>query len=59
MTAKPKKASTKRPTLTDAERHKRFVEMARETDASEDPAAFDRAFGKVVTPPKPEKGSVR
>jgi hypothetical protein len=42
--------------LTDAERHKRFVEMAREVGASEDPKAFDKAFRKVVQPPKPKKG---
>lgn len=39
--AKPK------PKLTDAERHKRFVEMAR-VEASEDPKDFERAFRKVV-----------
>jgi hypothetical protein len=37
-----------KPKLTDAERHKRFVEMAREVEASESPKAFDRAF-KTVT----------
>jgi hypothetical protein len=45
------KNSTKRkrlPKLTDAERHKRFVKMAREVEASEDPQAFDKAFKKVV-----------
>lgn len=43
-----------KPGLTDAERHTRFVEMAREVEASEDPGAFDRAFMKVAKPP-PEK----
>ena len=39
--------------LTDAERHKRFVAMAREVEASESPKAFDSAFRKVTTkPPK-------
>ena len=33
----------------DAERHARFVEMAREVGASEDPKDFDKAF-KAVTP---------
>lgn len=42
-TAKPKGK------LTDAERHKRFVEMAREVGASESPKAFEKAFRKVVT----------
>jgi len=44
------------PKLTDAERHKRFVDMALEVEASEDPKAFDKAFKKVVRrkdqPPK-------
>jgi hypothetical protein len=40
--------SSPKPKLTDAERHKRFVEMAREVEASEDPKDFDRAFKKVV-----------
>ena len=38
----------KKPKLTDAERHKRFVEMAREVRASDDPKEFDKAFNKVV-----------
>lgn len=38
--------------LTDAERHKRFVEMAREVGASDRPQDFDKAFKKVV-PSKP------
>jgi hypothetical protein len=37
-----------KPKLTDAERHKRFVEMAREIGASDDPKNFDQAFTKVV-----------
>ena len=36
------------PKLTDAERHKRFVEMAREVEASESPKDFDAAFKKVT-----------
>jgi hypothetical protein len=39
-----------KPKLTDAERHKRFVEMAREVEASEDPKDFERAFKKVAKP---------
>jgi hypothetical protein len=49
------KASTKkvarkkpRPKLTDAVRHTRFVDTAREIGASEDPKDFDRAFEKVT-----------
>jgi len=46
--------SAKKPKLTDAERHKRFVEMARQVGASDDPKAFDRAFKKVARTPKPK-----
>lgn len=38
----------KKPKLTDAERHTRFVAMAREVEADERPAAFDRAFKAIV-----------
>jgi hypothetical protein len=41
--------------LTDAERHKRFVEMAREVEASDNPKDFERAFTRVVTAPKKPK----
>ncbi len=40
------------PKLTDAERHKRFVDMAKEVEASEDPKDFEKAFDKVA-PAKP------
>jgi len=40
--------------LSDAERHKRFVEMAHEVGADESAEAFDRAFDKV-TKAKPDK----
>ncbi len=36
------------PKLTDAERHKRFVETAKKVEASENLADFDRAFAKVA-----------
>jgi hypothetical protein len=49
MTAKPKP-----PKLTDAERHARFKEAAREVGASEKPEDFDGAFNKIVPPPKPK-----
>lgn len=48
--------SKEKPKLTDAERFKRFVAMAREVEASDDPKAFDRAFKKVTAKPKPRKG---
>jgi hypothetical protein len=42
-----------KPKLTDAERHARFKDMAREVEASEDPKEFDKAFDKVTgEPPK-------
>lgn len=43
--------------LTDAERHKRFVAMAREVEASESAKAFDKAFAKVTAPRPPKNGS--
>ena len=49
--------SKAKPKLTDAERHKRFVEMAREVEASDDPKAFDQAFKRVVDKPKPRKSA--
>lgn len=47
----------KKPKLTDAERHKRFVAMAREVEASESPEDFDKAFKKIV--PNPAKAASR
>lgn len=41
--------------LTDAERHKRFVYMAREVQASNDPREFEKAFREVVGPPRRKK----
>lgn len=41
------KAKSK-PKLTDAERHKRFVAMAREVGASDDAKDFDKAFKKIA-----------
>lgn len=43
MTARPKK-----PKMTDEQRHERFVEMAHEVEASEDPKDFDEALEKVT-----------
>lgn len=40
--------------LTDAERHKRFVDMAREVQASDDPKDFDKAFKKVTATKQPK-----
>jgi hypothetical protein len=46
----PRKSPAK-PKLTDAERHKRFVEMAAEVKASDDPKDFDKAFKKITARP--------
>ena len=35
--------------LTDTDRHQRFVEMAKEVGASDDPKDFDKAFKKATT----------
>ena len=53
--AVPKKSEPK-PRLTDAERHKRFLEVARKVEASENPEDFEKAFKKVALP-KNAKGS--
>jgi len=44
--------SKPKPPMTDAERHKHFLEMAQEIGASDDAKAFDRAFQRVVKPKK-------
>lgn len=43
-----KSVTKPKPKLTDADRHKRFLEMAREVGASKDPKAFDQALKKVA-----------
>lgn len=48
--------------LTDVERHDRFLDMAREVEASDNPKDFDRAFKKIIkggsaSPPKSTKRS--
>lgn len=42
--------------LTDAERHARFVETAREAEADETEEGFERAFKAVVAPHKAPSG---
>jgi hypothetical protein len=49
----PRKQAEPKPKLTDAERHKRFIETARELGASESKEAFDKAFKKVAGPKQP------
>jgi hypothetical protein len=55
MTPKTER-SKKTSKLTDAERHKRFVEMAKEVGASEEPKDFEKAFKKVALPAGKTKG---
>jgi hypothetical protein len=49
---------TRKTKLTDAERFKRFHDMAREVEASDDPKDFDKAFDKAVHP-KPKEAPAR
>jgi hypothetical protein len=44
-----------KPKLSDTERHKRFVEMARQVGASDDPKDFESAFKKVVSKPSKQR----
>lgn len=53
MSRKP----ARKPKLTDAERFKRFREMAKTVEASDDPKDFDKAFKKVVAPKPKAKGT--
>jgi hypothetical protein len=54
---KPKAEKKPKPKLTAKERHKRFVDMAREIEADESPESFDRAFDRIskAKPPR-DKG---
>lgn len=45
---KPQASPRPKPKITDAERHARFVAMAREVEVDESPGAFDRAFDRVI-----------
>jgi hypothetical protein len=49
--------SKRKAALTDAERHRRFVAMARELEASDDPKAFDKAFRKVAAVKRKKRAS--
>lgn len=49
-------AKASKPKLTDAERHKRFVETAHKIEADESPEAFERAFKQVVPAKKSPSG---
>jgi hypothetical protein len=50
MSAATTTKSRRLPKLTDAERHKRFLDMAQTVGAPDDKDAFDKAFAKVVKP---------
>jgi hypothetical protein len=49
--------SDRKPKLTDADRHKRFVDMARQVEASNDPKAFEKAFKKVASAKKKKEAA--
>ena len=44
------KSPKKKPKLTDADRHQRFLAMAKEVGASTKPEDFEKAFKKVAKP---------
>jgi hypothetical protein len=46
---------TPKPKLTDAERHKRFVETAKKVEASEDLKDFDLAFSLIAKRARPKR----
>ena len=48
MAAKRKPAKAKTPKLTDADRHSRFKDMAKEVGDSDDPKEFEKAFKRVT-----------
>ena len=47
---KSKGGGPQKPKLTDADRHKRFVETAKTVEASEKLEDFDNAFSKIIRP---------
>ena len=48
MIENPKPKSGQKPKLTDDERHKRFVEVAKKVGASENIADFDKVFDTIA-----------
>lgn len=44
----PKPKPSPPPNADDPEQSRRFIDMAREVEAEDDPEAFDRAFTKVL-----------
>ena len=55
MARKPQSKSV----LTDAERHARFLETAREVEASDDPKDFEAAFKRVAVADAPPQKPLR
>jgi hypothetical protein len=53
------KSKPKAKPLTDKERHRRFVAMAAEVGASDDPKAFNQAFKKVTAKSKKKPSGSR
>jgi hypothetical protein len=49
----------KKTVLTDTERAKNIRKLAREVEASDDPAVLDSALKKIVRPKDPQKGAAR
>lgn len=49
------KETKSKPGHADPEEYQRFLEIAREVGASDDPADFDKAFEKVTAKPSPKE----
>jgi hypothetical protein len=47
-----------KPPPDDPEQSKRFIDMAREIGADASAKEFERAFEKIIRPPKPTKRSL-
>lgn len=54
---KPKPKPKKPPGHADPDEYQRFLKVAKEIGASDDPKDFDRAFGKVTRTPSPENAN--
>lgn len=55
MTAKPKRPRRQPPHHADPDEYARFLEAAKQAEASDDPKDFDRAFEKVTHVPSVTK----
>jgi hypothetical protein len=52
MTKTPQAVPKKPPGHADADEYQRFLEVAREVEASDDPKDFDEAFEKITGTPE-------